>query len=312
MADERFEGYQYLLFNEREKDVDLFGELSNLYLDYEKRRIKESSYYSTEKRIATYISPYFSHLKVQKITPMDIVRWQSRMPPISERYFLEIRRILGAIFRFGHLYLSLPNPMEQVPYKRASTIKKPMQIWSKEEFERFDAVANEPLYACFFRFLYLSGCCKGEALALSPSDIDPVHNSVSITKSYTRKCFDAPYKITTPKTPSSVRIIEIPKFLIVDLLSLQKNRDVPFLFGGDHPLSESTITRRLKEWTYKAKLKPIRIHDLRHSHASYLISSGISPVAVSKRLGHADVTQTLNTYSHVLPQDNQAIIRLLE
>ncbi len=309
MADERFEGYQYLLF--REKEIDSFSELANLYLDFEKPRIKESSLYTIKRKADKYIFPYFAHQKLKDIEPLDIVRWQGSLPAMSERYFLEIRRILNSLFRFGHQYLGVPNPMDQVSYKRTSTPKKMMQIWSKEEFERFDAVADEPLYACFFRFLYLSGCREGEAIALSPSDVDPANNTVSITKSYTRKCFDAPYKITTPKTPSSVRIIEIPQSLTIELSSLQNNCDVPFLFGGDHPLSESTITRRLREWTYKAKLKPIRIHDLRHSHASYLISSGISPVAVSKRLGHSSVTETLNTYSHVLPQDNQAIMRLL-
>lgn len=58
--------------------------------------------------------------------------------------------------------------------------------------------------------------------------------------------------------------------------------------------------------------KPIRIHDLRHSHASLLISQGVSIVAVSKRLGHADVKETLNTYAHLLPKDTELIDNILD
>lgn len=312
MADKRFEGYQYLLFCERENEVDLFGELANLYLDFEKPRIKESSLYTIKRKADKYILPYFAHCKARDITPKDIVLWQASLPPMSARYFSEIRRILGSIFAFGHRHFDLPNPLEHIPPVRTSVKRPAMQIWSRDEFDRFDSVADDRIYHIFFRLLYFSGCRKGEALALSPSDIDPVRNTVSITKSYTRKCFGDTYSITAPKTAASNRVVSIPESLTAELLSLQKNRDVPFLFGGDHPLSETSVTRHFKEWTHKAKLKPIRIHDLRHSHASYLISSGVSPVAVSKRLGHASVTETLNTYSHVMPQDDEKIMRLLE
>ncbi|MBQ7153417.1 MAG: tyrosine-type recombinase/integrase [Clostridia bacterium] len=56
----------------------------------------------------------------------------------------------------------------------------------------------------------------------------------------------------------------------------------------------------------------IRVHDLRHSHASFLLSSGVPVTAVSKRLGHSSVTQTYNTYSHIMPQDHALIGSLLD
>ena len=58
-------------------------------------------------------------------------------------------------------------------------------------------------------------------------------------------------------------------------------------------------------------LKPIRIHDLRHSHSSWLIGNGMNIVAVSKRLGHASVEQTLTTYTHLIPAADEAMMRFL-
>ena len=60
-----------------------------------------------------------------------------------------------------------------------------------------------------------------------------------------------------------------------------------------------------------AGVKHIRVHDLRHSHASLLINKGQNILIVSKRLGHSDITQTLNTYSHLMPNTQKDIIAAL-
>lgn len=91
----------------------------------------------------------------------------------------------------------------------------------------------------------------------------------------------------------------------------QERASIPntnFVFGGDRPLSERTTDRYFAETAARAGLKRIRIHDLRHSCASLLISKGASIVAVSRRLGHTNIEQTLNTYSHMLPDDNSKIL----
>ncbi len=85
-----------------------------------------------------------------------------------------------------------------------------------------------------------------------------------------------------------------------------------FVFGGCEPLSDQTIRRRLNEYADKAGVKRIRVHDLRHSHASLLINKGQNILIVSQRLGHSDVTQTLNTYSHLMPNVQKQIISALD
>jgi integrase len=86
----------------------------------------------------------------------------------------------------------------------------------------------------------------------------------------------------------------------------------PLVFGGTSPLRATPIERRLTGYAQKAGIKRIRVHDLRHSCASYLIHSGVSIVAVSRQLGHTDIEQTLNTYNHLLPDERSHILNKLQ
>lgn len=130
---------------------------------------------------------------------------------------------------------------------------------------------------------------------------------------------DRIYEITTPKNKASYRRVMMPKNL-VDIISQYKIKceseyefnDDFFVFGGKLPLVDQTIRRRLDSYAKKAGVKQIRIHDLRHSHASLLINKGQNILIVSKRLGHSDITQTLNTYSHLFPNVQKQIIDAID
>jgi len=84
-----------------------------------------------------------------------------------------------------------------------------------------------------------------------------------------------------------------------------------FIFGGLEPLSPSTIGRRKNKYCDKADVKKIRIHDFRHSHASLLLSKNVPITVISQRLGHSDINMTLNTYSHMIPKDEDKAIDIL-
>ncbi len=85
--------------------------------------------------------------------------------------------------------------------------------------------------------------------------------------------------------------------------------DGPYVFGGYVGLAPSTIDRVFKKAIKLSGVKPIRLHDLRHSHASWLINSGVNIVAVSKRLGHTNIEQTLRTYTHLLEFTDQNMMQ---
>ena len=135
-------------------------------------------------------------------------------------------------------------------------------------------------------FLLFTGqvCVLGEALALTKSDIDIEKRTININKSFSR--INKEDLITPPKTPKSNRKISIHKEL-ADLLNEYINK-LPYLADDERLFNLSKVTARQSLYKYakKAGVKQIRIHDLRHSHASLLVELGFSPLLIAQRLGH--------------------------
>lgn len=84
-----------------------------------------------------------------------------------------------------------------------------------------------------------------------------------------------------------------------------------YIFGGNKPLSPTTIERKKNNWCIESGVKQIRIHDFRHSHATILVNSDLPIKAISERLGHGDVAFTINTYVHTNSEDEKRVIRTL-
>jgi len=295
-----------------DKAPESFEELLSLYLERSKNRTKESSYYTILSKINSHIRPFFSRYELRQITPTVVLKWQSSLAKYSFKYRCLLNNLLSSVFKFGNRYYDIKNPMDKVEPLRNLGPKKEMRVWSPEEFEKYISAVDEKIYSLFFRFLYMSGCRKGEAFALSFEDIDLENGTVRINKNLTRKVKGKPFAITTPKNQYSNRAVELPGGLLKELLELRQSDEDIFVFGGKYPLADSTVSRRHKKWIELSGVKKITIHEIRHSHASLLISKGVSIVAVSRRLGHASIKQTLDTYSHLMPSDVEKIIGIFE
>lgn len=185
-----------------------------------------------------------------------------------------------------------------------------MQFWTKEEFDQFiPHVSDKPMSKVIFYLFFYSGIREGELLALTLNDFDFDKNTVSITKNYAR--VNNQDIIQTPKTPKSKRTITLP----VEIMEMVKE------YGGmlyDYkptdrlfPTQKSFLTREMVRGCKLSGVKKIRIHDLRHSHASLLIELGFAPLLISERLGHENVETTLNTYSHLYPNKHGEVAEIL-
>ena len=144
----------------------------------------------------------------------------------------------------------------------------------------------------FFSF-YLT---KAEMLALTKEDVDFQNNQISITKTYYRT--ERRDIITTPKTEQSVRVIDIPQFLTEEI-ETYVNRcyglpDNERLF----PIVAEAVQHKLKRACVKSGVKPIRVHDLRHSHVAYLINQGVQPLIINLKI----VKYILKTSTDSYPQ----------
>ena len=118
--------------------------------------------------------------------------------------------------------------------------------------------------------------------------------------------------ITEPKTKQSIRVVDIPEFLKKEL---KEFCDSKYALPDDErifPIVQEAVQRKIRENAVKAGVKKIRVHDLRHSHASYLINKGVQPLIIKERLGHKDIKITLNTYGHLYPNQQKQVAVLLD
>ena len=297
----------------KQLDELTFLRLYEEYKTYTKSRIKDSSFYDFCSKCDLHILPYFKDFPVKDITPRDILKWQETIDKFSFKYKTGLRTYLHSILKYAEKYYDIPNQVTKVDNFRDLNIKKEMQVWTPEEFSVFISAVSNEIYKTFFFVLYYTGLRKGEALALTWKDVDLKNAQINVDKSLTRKVEGKTYEITTPKNKSSIRKVSIPQFLVEILRDYKKGRENDtFAFGGSSPLSNTNLARQIKIASKKAGVKEIRIHDFRHSHASFLLSQGASIVSVAKRLGHSNIEQTLNTYAHVMPKEEDFVLEILD
>lgn len=286
-------------------DMD-FSSFWQLYREDMKERLRENTVRTKDYIVELKVLPYFGTKKIVDITAADIRRWQNSLMKqgYSQTYLKTINNQLSAIFNYAVRYYDLPrNPCAQAGSMGKGKAEE-MKFWTQEEFESFiEFVKDKPLSYYAFLTLYWTGIRLGELLALSLSDFDAEAKTLSITKSYQR--INGRDVITEPKTAKSKRTIALSDFLVTEL-----EEYVNKLYGmmaNDRlfMITKSYLEKEMVRGTELSGVKRIRLHDLRHSHASLLISKlGAQPNLVAERLGHEKIQTTLDIYSHLYP--NQA------
>lgn len=292
-----------------------FEILYNEFCNLKKSQLKESAYYDFLEKSNKHILPHFQNYLVLQISPKQLLLWQQSLEHYSYKYKSLLRTYLFGILKYAERYYKIPNQLNFVDGFKNKEESKEMQIWSEEEFNKFISSIKNIKYKALFSALFLTGCRKGELFASTWKDWDLENKKFDINKSVTRKTFGNTFLITSPKNKTSYRKITIPDNLVTIMLDYKKTLESPsednFVFGGDKPIPSTTVSNFFDTACKKAEVEKIRLHDFRHSHASYLIGHGISIVAVAKRLGHKDIEQTLNTYSHLIKEEDENIARQL-
>ena len=168
---------------------------------------------------------------------------------------------------------------------------------------------------CFLTSLIIWDYANGEIHGLRWSDLD--NGYLSVKRSLTQKLHNKDTE-TPPKTRSSVRTIQMPKPLKRVLKKHKKRLEKLSIFdeskrilGDERSVRDTSIQNRNMLYALLAGVKKIRIHDFRHSHASLLVNMDINIQAVSKRLGHSNIEETWNTYSHLYPKVAEKAVAVL-
>ena len=289
-----------------------FQSIYEIYLDDMSHRCRQSTIDGKKQVFEKLILPYFKDKPVNKITPKDIRSWQNELikKNYSNSYLDRIQNMMTAIFNYAVDYFNLSeNPCHKAG--RMGKREVVVNFWTKEEFDRIlAATEDEPMAHVSFSLLYYSGIRFGEFLALTIQDFDFQNNTLDINKSLQRiKKQDV---ITPPKTPKSIRNIIIPDFVMSEvkdyIASIYDLGETDRVF----PFTKSYINNAMERACKKSGVKKIRIHDIRHSHASYLINLGCAPLLISERLGHEKIQTTLSTYSHLYPNKHQEVVDMMQ
>ena len=296
-----------------------FENFVKLYNEDMKHRIREHTYNQKQYVINKKLLPYFGKLPISEITPAVIRKWQNELisyrdedgKPYAETYLKVINNQLSAIMNYAVRYYGL----RENPCRKAGSIGKShadeMQFWTTDEFKKFlEKISNKPQSRAGFLVLYYTGIRIGELLALEYTDIDFKAKKLVINKSYQR--IDAKDVITAPKTPKSVREVSLPDFLLEELETYTKKLYGLRKHDRIFPYTKHFFEKEMKRGTKDGEVKKIRLHDLRHSHASLLIELGFTPLAIADRLGHEKVETTLNTYSHLFPHKRDEVAEKLQ
>lgn len=291
-----------------------FNSLYELYINDIKNRVKETTFTLRKGIIENKILPFFKNYKISEISSREIRAFQNTL--LEQNYKNSYLKLVSVALSNIFAYAVNFHNLKENPCTKAGSIgskkTKEMEIWTLEEFKKFASEAEQNDYEIYTAcsVLFWTGMRIGELLALTKDDIDFDNKIISINKTYTKQ--KGKEIITAPKTESSIRQIAIDDNLITIIKSYYKKlynlKNDSRIFLSD----ATTFRRKMKMFAEKANIKKIRIHDLRHSHASLLIHLGINPLIISKRLGHEKVDTTLNIYSHLYPESISDLIKLLE
>ena len=318
-----------------------FSEFTEIWKrDYGSKELAPSTYKRYCRMLETRLLPYFGHFYVNKIKPTDIMQFydllskdtqlvrkkdndgNKTLKPLSGKTILEHHRLLRAMLHKAvYWQVIVSNPAERVQPPKA---KKPKRKYYDDDqckilLENLEQLDEEQIkYKTAIILTVFTGVRLGELMGLEWNDIDFRNGIVSINRS-SQYLADTGVFTKVPKTESSIREVAIPDF-VISLLEEYKlwydeqkslygelwiNSNRLFVQADGKPMHPSTISKWFVKFIGQIGLPVINFHGLRHTNATLLIAQNIEVPIVSARLGHAQLTTTLNFYVHPIIAHNK-------
>ncbi|HEQ0866380.1 TPA: site-specific integrase [Streptococcus pyogenes] len=296
--------------------IKTFKELSHLWLETYKLTVKPQTYDATVTRLNRHIMPTLGNMKVDKIIASDIQMLINRLSKYYVNY-TAVRSVIRKVLQQGVLlglidYNSArdiilprkqPNAKKKVKFIDPSDLKSFLEHLETSQHKRYNLYFDAVLY----QLLLSTGLRIGEACALEWGDIDLENGTIAINKTYNKNL----KFLSTAKTQSGNRVISVDKKTLRSLKLYQMRQRQLFNEVGarvsevvfatptrkyfNASVRQSALDTRCKE----AGIERFTFHAFRHTHASLLLNAGISYKELQYRLGHANISMTLDTYGHL-------------
>ena len=318
-----------------------FSEFTEIWKrDYGSKELAPTTYKRYCRMLETRLLPYFGHFYINKIRPTNIMKFYDLLEkdtqlvrkkgnngsktkkPLSGKTILEHHRLLRAMLHKAvYWQLIVANPAERVQAPKARKPKR--RSYDDEQtkilLENLEKLSiEETKYKVAIILTVFTGVRLGELMGLEWQDIDFKNGIISINRS-SQYLSDMGVFTKTPKTESSIREIAIPEF-IISLLEEYKlwyeeqksiygelwtNSDRLLVQADGKPMHPSSISKWFVKYVSTIGLPVINFHGLRHTNASLLVAQNVDIAVVSARLGHAQISTTLDFYVHPLLSHNR-------
>lgn len=290
------------------------------YSTYQKPYRSDSTLRSYRYQLDNYIIPSFGTIPIQNLSTMQIQKWVndlSKKSPVSHKpmkartvknIFLNLS---AAMEQAAKLDMIRKNPCKNVLLPKKSTHL--VEVYDEKEIETLiSCLKGTDLEVPIMLALSL-GLRRGELIALRWENVDLDNGVVHITENRVEG-LKGEVITKSPKSQAGIRDIPLSPSLITMLkkhkikyfekqlkYGVGKNKnDYVVCQKNGQPYKPFSFTKKFRTFLDKNNLRHIRLHDLRHTNASVMLSQGISPKVAQQRLGHSDFSTTMNIYSHVM------------
>lgn len=277
------------------------------------------------------VNPTLGQYQLSKLKPLHIQSFytdcltsgrKDGKGGLSAQTVLHFHRLLRKAFLQAVKWQLLArNPVDAVEPPRPQRTEM-NAINEKETALLLEKLTGSPLFTPVL-LAVTTGLRRGELLALRWKDIDLEEGRLTVNQSLEQTKTGLRFKM--PKTERSRRQVPLPG-VALDFLKDHKrqqneerlrlgpvyqNNDLIFPRPDGSLMAPDSFSTNFAAFMRRSKLKRIRFHDLRHSHATQLLTQGVHPKIVSERLGHSNIGITLDTYSHVLPgMQEDAVLKI--
>ena len=315
--------------------ITTYRELVALWWESYKNTIKPNSQQSMEGIVRLHILPVFGDYRLDKLTTpiiqQQVNKWADKANKGEKGAYANysfLNNINRRILQYGvTMQVIQHNPARDVIIPRKQQNKEhKVKFFSNQELKQFldyledlDQSSYENLFDyVLYKTLLASGCRIGEALALEWSDIDLKKGIISISKTLNR------YQETnTPKSKAGLREIDIDKATVSLLKQYKKRQQVQsWQLGRSEGIVFTPFTtkyayacllrKRLQGHFKSAGVPDISFHGFRHTHATIMLYAGIEAKDLQYRLGHSNISMTLNTYVHATKEGAKKAVSIFE
>lgn len=307
------------------------------WLEVSETRVRPTTMVSYRLHIDKYIVPRLGAERLQQLTPSMIDRLYSdllkagrqpkRKPKKGEKLkpmglsTTTVRRAASTL----HKALADATKKKLIPYNPANAAELPrierdsdgagdLRTWTREELDAFLRHVSSDRLSPMWRLAAWTGMRRGEICGLTWRDVDLEAGTITVQRArVTVKSADV--RESKPKTAKGRRQVELDTDTRAALVAWQKTQEAErkewpdawpehglvFTLQDGSALHPDYLSRGFRAHVKKTKLPKVRLHDLRHTHATLMLAAGVPVKVVSERLGHSTAAFTMEVYQHVLP-----------